>query len=210
VVDKATRTGWALRLWAESREPRGTPVEAYLAGRGLELPDDVALRVLRYHPRLRHAKSGTIWPAMVGLLQDLRTNQPSGIHRTFLRPDGSGKAPVEKPKLMLGRAGNAAVKLDDDDSVTLGLCVSEGIESGLAARQLGFRPTWALGSATAIAVLPLLPGLEALTILGEADAANAKAAREAAKRWHAMGGDVSVLEPLEGGDANDVLLRRTG
>ena len=185
-------------------------METYLAGRCLDLPDDVALRVLRHHPRLRHAQSGTSWPAMVGLLRDLRTDRPTGIHRTFLRPDGSG-APVEKPKLMLGRAANAAIKLDADENVTHGLVVTDGIETALAARILGFKPTWALGSATAIDGLPLLPGVEALTICGEVDksGANARAVKASADRWLAAGCEVSILDP-DFGDLNDVLeARRT-
>ena len=77
--DEATRIGWALRLWAESRDPRGTLVETYLAGRGLELPDDVALRVLRYHPRLRHAESGTTGRRWSGSCGTFEPTSPPGF-----------------------------------------------------------------------------------------------------------------------------------
>jgi putative DNA primase/helicase len=207
--DEVTRTRWALRTWTESRDPRKTVVERYLTSRGLELPDDVALRVLRFHPRLRH-QDGATWPAMIGLLRDLRTDKPTGIHRTFLKPDGSGKAPVAKPKMMFGRARNSAIKIDDDDRVTLGLLVGEGVETALASRMLGYRPVWALGCAGAIASLPVLPGIEALTILGEIDKnhTNALAAQACVERWTAAGVDVEVLEPFGGKDANDVLVAR--
>jgi hypothetical protein len=110
---------------------------------------------------------------------------------------------------MLGRARGAAIKLDPDDEVTLGLVVAEGVESAMAARMLGYRPCWALGSAGAIASLPVLPGIKGLTIAGEADEANAKAAHDCARRWFAAGVDVSRLEPA-GGDANDVLREMAG
>jgi putative DNA primase/helicase len=72
---------------------------------------------------------------------------------------------------------------------------------------LGYRPTWALGSAGAIANLSVLPGIEVLTILGEADESgtNARASQACVERWTAAGVDVEVLEPFGGKDANDVL-----
>jgi putative DNA primase/helicase len=206
---EAGRTAAALRIWAEAREPRGTVAECYLGSRGLDLGDDIAGRVLRYHPRLWHQESQASWPGMVALLTDLRTDRPTGVHRIFVAPDGSGKAPIEKPKKMLGRAAHSAVKLDGDESVTLGLVVAEGIETGLAAQALGFRPCWALGSAGAIEQLPILGGIEALTICGEVDesGANARASRVCADRWLAAGAEVSIVEP-DAGDMNDVLQAR--
>jgi putative DNA primase/helicase len=200
--NEAARIAWALRLWDEAREPRGTVVEQYLGGRRLELSDDVARRALRFHPALRSAGGTT--PGMVALLRDVRTDRPCGVHRTFLSAEG-GKL----GRAMLGRARGAAVKLSADDTVTLGIVVGEGIETCLAAWALGFRPVWALGSATAIAGLPTLPGVEALTILGEIDesGANARAAEACGRRWIAEGAEVSLVEP-DAGDLNDVLQAR--
>lgn len=200
VGDEAGRIAAALRLWDEARDVRGTLAERYLAGRSLDV-DDRARQSLRFHPALRY--DGGTTPAMVALLRDLRTDAPCGIHRTFLGPDGT-----KLDRRMLGRARHAAIKLDPDDEVTLGLVIAEGVESALAARMLGYRPTWAVGSASAIAAFPVLPGIEALTILGEDDEANANAARTCAQRWIAAGEEVSLLEPIGGGDANDVLRRR--
>jgi len=81
----------------------------------------------------------------VALFRDIVTNEPCGIHRTFL--DSAGRKLGRK---MLGRAGGAAIKLDADEDVTLGLHIGEGIETGIAAQLAGFRPVWALGSANAI------------------------------------------------------------
>jgi putative DNA primase/helicase len=67
---------------------------------------------------------------------------------------------------MLGVVHDAAMMLDSrvDSTLTIG----EGVETALAARQLGFRPAWAFGSVGAIGRFPLIPGIEELTILGEA------------------------------------------
>ena len=149
----------ALRIWGEALDARGTLAETYLFGRGLEL-DDRAREAVRFHPALRFDNGTT--PAMVGAPARSRSDEPCGVHRTFLDRDGR-----KLERRMLGRARGAAVKLDPDDTVELGLVVGEGIETCLAARQLGYRPCWALGSAQAIAKLPVLGGVEGLTILGD-------------------------------------------
>ena len=138
---------------------------------------------------------------MLALFRDIRTNEPCGIHRTFL--DGAGRKLDRK---MLGRARDAAIKLDAEENVTLGLHVGEGVETCLAARLAGFRPVWALGSASAIAALPVLSGIEAITILGEVGdgGANHRAADICAARWIEAGREAFVAEPTVGGDLNDV------
>ncbi len=220
VLVDADRITWALRIWGEARDPRGTVVEKYLNGRGLHLEDDFAGHLIRFHPGLRYEGGRT--PGMVALFRDLRTDQPCGIHRTFLTRDGQ-----KLGRKMLGRVGHAALKLDADDRlavglvghaaikvdaggrVTVGIVVGEGLESCLAARHLGYRPVWAVGSASAIGALPVLDGIERLALLGENDASgtNARECERCARRWLATGqASVVRLEPLVGNDANDVLL----
>ena len=70
---------------------------------------------------------------MVALFRDITTAKPCGIHRTFL--DCNGRKLDRK---MLGRARDAAIKLDQDGDVTLGLHVGEGVETCMAARQAGW------------------------------------------------------------------------
>jgi putative DNA primase/helicase len=107
---------------------------------------------------------------------------------------------------MLGRAKGAAVKVDADEDVTLGLHIGEGFETCLAARLAGFRPVWALGSAGAIESFPVLPAIEAITILGETDdtGANRRAVRVCAARWIEAGCEAIEVEPLAGGDFADI------
>lgn len=191
---------WGLGIWSEARDAKGTLAERYLASRGLQI-DDRASEALRFHPACAFGR-GVRHPCMISLYRDLRSDKPVAIQRTALTADGQ-----KIDRKMAGSVAGAAVKLDPDDWVELGLVVGEGVETCLAARMLGYRPTWALGSAGAIANLPVLGGIEALTILGEVDktGANAAAARECARRWTKAGADVEVLEPFGGGDANDVL-----
>jgi putative DNA primase/helicase len=189
----------ALRIWDGAHDPRGTIVETYLRSRKLELCDDLGAEVVRFHPALNY--SGAHLPGMVALFRNVATNEPCGIHRTFL--DHHGR---KLGRRMLGRVKRAAIKLDPNENVALGLVIGEGLETGLAARLAGFRPVWAAGSAGAIAGFPVLPGIEAITILGEVDdgGASLRAAHACATRWMTAGRDAFVVVPLTGGDLADI------
>jgi hypothetical protein len=198
VIHSSDRSAFALWLWHEASDPRGTVVERYLSSRGLTLPDDVADSVVRFHPTLKY--NGVVVSGMVALFRDIETNAPCGIQRTFL--DAAG---VKIKRAMFGRAKRAAIKIDADDNVTMGLTIGEGFESSLAARLAGFRPVWALGSAGAIAKFPVLPGIDAITVLGEVGdkGANNRATQTCATRWMNAGQEVFLATPLLGSDLND-------
>jgi hypothetical protein len=199
--DAAKRLALALRIWNEAHDPRGTVVAHYLASRGLILTSEVAADVIRFHPGLK--LDGALVGAMVALFRDVITNEPCGIHRTFLNSRGR-----KLERKMLGRAKHGAVKLDADENVTVGLTIGEGVETGLAARLAGFRPVWVLGSSGAIAAFPVLPGPEAITILGEVGdgGANHRAAQACAARWIDAGQEAFIVSPCVGRDPNDVWL----
>jgi hypothetical protein len=188
----------ALALWNDASDPRGTIVEVYLESRGLGLPVVIAGEVIRFHPRCPFGDERL--PCMVALFRDIISNEPLAVHRTALTPSGQKVA-----RKMLGPVLGAAIKLDSDADVTLGLVLGEGLETGLAARQIGFRPVWALGSVGAVAKFPVLPGIEGLTILREQDDASAKAVQRCGNRWAAVGREVIVASPRRGSDVNDSL-----
>jgi putative DNA primase/helicase len=191
-------SAFALGLWQEAREPRGTVVTDYLYSRGLTLPDDLAGNVVRFHPALKY--DGIVVGGMVALLRDIYTNTPCGLHRTFFNGDGR-----KLDRRMLGRAKQAAIKVDQDEDVTSGLTIGEGFETCLAAKLAGFRPVWAVGSAGGIAKFPVLAGLEAITILGEVGdgGANHRASQACSERWIEAGQEAFVVTPLVGSDLND-------
>ena len=180
-----------MRLWGEGVDPRGTPAETYLRSRRLELDSDVAGEVLRWHPRIR---------AMLALFRDIQTNEPQALSRTFL---GHEARKIERR--FLGPVGGAAIKLDADEDVLGGLHIGEGIETCMTARMFGLRPTWALGSAGAIAEFPVLSGIECLTLLREHDHANKQASDACATRWTAAGWEVFNIRPIAGKDINDAI-----
>lgn len=205
-ADDAARIARAAALWGEGRDAAGSVVERYLAARGLTLPERAA-DMLRFHPRTpwRDDPSGpTLYvPAMLSAMRAVVGDRLVAVHRTRLAGDG-----LKLGRKMLGPARGAAVKLDDDAEVTVGLAIGEGIETCLAARLLGFQPVWAMTSAGAVASLPVLPGVEALTLLAEHDEASARAVEACASRWHAAGREVTVVEPKAGSDMADVIQGR--
>ncbi len=202
--DHAARIARAISIWDEARDPCGTLAEVYLRGRGLDLYGDVAGAVLRFHPacpwRDEERQQTIRVPALIACMRAIDGDAITGVHRTRLSSEG-----CKLDRRMLGIVAGAAIKLDADGDVTYGLHVGEGAETVLAAQQLGFRPAWALGSAGAIATFPVLHGVECLTLLAENDPTNARAVDTCARRWHAAGREVIVIEPRIGSDMNDAL-----
>ena len=139
-------------------------------------------------------------PAMVVAMRSIATDEITAIQRTRLSPEGK-----KIERRMLGVAGGAAVKLDADERVTDRLNIGEGVETAMTARQIGLKPTWALGSASAIAAFPVLDGVERLGILAEHDEANERATEACGGRWHDAGRKVFIIRPTSGNDLNDAL-----
>lgn len=202
--DAARRQRAALQIFAQASEPGGTIVEAYLHGRGVALPPAGAAAI-RFAPSLNHGPSGGVWPAMVALATDAATGKPVAIHRTYLRQDGCGKAPIAPAKMTLGPCKGGVVRLVDDAEVEQRLAVAEGIETALTAIRCGF-PTWAALSAGNMAALPVFRGVD-LAIIADNDASGTgqRAAATLARRWAAEGGGLAaiILPPNTGEDWND-------
>jgi hypothetical protein len=195
--DQQRRIKNALQIWSDCIDPCGTLAERYLREhRGLILPNDIAYSVIRFHAGLRYER-GIYLPAMVCLLRDIKSNEPCGIHRTFLDRFNGNKI----YRKMLGVAKGAAIKLDAAPSSTL--TVGEGVETVLAARAAGFVPAWALGSSGAVRCFPVLPQLRELTILQENDPTSRRDVKTCSRRYLGVGRPVNIVEPKIGSDFND-------
>lgn len=193
------RARQALALWSEAVPICGTPAETYLRGRGLSL--DLPAN-LRFHPAAWHGASARTLPAMVALVEGCAL---PAVHRTYLRPDGSGKAAVEPAKAMLGGVQGGAVRLLEAHGR---LVVAEGIETALSLAS-GLLPgavtLWAALSTSGLRGLRLPPKPGALTIATDGDDAGRSAGHALAERAHALGWKVSTLPAPDGRDWNDIL-----
>jgi len=193
----------ARRLIAMAQPILGTPVETYLAGRGIAQVHDAG--ALRYHPRCYYRPDdGTVAqrrPAMIASVTDLQ-GRITGAHRTWLAPDGSGKAAVTTPRRAMGNLLGHAVRFGVAENV---LAVGEGIETMLSLRAaLPGMPMAAALSAGHLGALEIPRTLRCLYIARDADPAGDNAA--AALTARATAGDIAVrvLSP-QGGDFNDDL-----
>src|SRR5262249_36369693 len=204
--DDLVRIKRAVAIWGEGKDPRGTLAEAYLRSRALDLPDDLAGAVLRFHPRTpwRDENSGKTEriPALLAAFRSIDDGVITGIHR--IRLDQPQRWPKTERR-MLGVVHRAAVMLDP---IGAELSIGEGIETCMAARQLGAGLTWALGSTGAIAGFPILEGVQRLCILGETGQASAEAIRFCGRRWKRADRRVRIAMPELGNDLNDELMMK--
>ncbi len=69
-----------------------------------------------------------------------------GVHITLLRSDGSGKADIERQKIMRGPVYGTPIALAPAND-ELGLLVAEGIEDALSGHEAIGLGAWAAGSA---------------------------------------------------------------
>jgi hypothetical protein len=122
----------ARRLFAMSQPISGTLVEAYLRNRGITPLHGTGS--LRFHPRCYYRPDAysppEIWPAMIAAITDLDA-KITGAHRTWLIPDGSGKAPIETPRRAMGHLLGNAVRLGVAGEI---MAAGEGIETMLSLR----------------------------------------------------------------------------
>jgi putative DNA primase/helicase len=200
--DEAALTARALAVWRETRPTDGTIVETYLANRGLLLPSP---RCLRFHPGCPHP-SDRRYAAMVALVEHSERG-PVGVHRTYLRSDGSGKAAVETTKASLGPIAGGAVQLAtiQPGSWTL---IAEGIETALSVGQSWGLVAWAALSAGGFRnlVLPAEARMVLICADNDANGVGQRAANAAAERFLAEGRRVRIaLPPISGLDFNDLL-----
>lgn len=189
-------------VWARSMviEP-GSTAWRYLTARRCVIPP--ADGDLRWMPECKHP-SGYSGPALVALLTDAETREPRTIHRTWIQADGT-KAPIDPPRLFAAAQTKkgAVVRLWPDDEVTMGLGVAEGIESALSLAHAGM-PVWACVDASNLAALPVLRGIESLTIARDRDPAGEKATTECARRWAGAGVSVFITNQATN-DTNDLI-----
>ena len=196
----------AERLFAASLPIQGTLAETYLRSRGITRA--VSSSALRFHPRCWHREEGQTKglprPALIAAVTD-GAGVLTGAHRTWLAPDGQGKASVETQRRAMGHLLGNAVRLTPCDTI---LVAGEGIETMLSLREAASGlPVWAALSASHLGALLLPEGLQRLYIAIDRDPAGRRAAERLTTRAQELGIETRVLEPRQG-DFNDDLTAR--
>jgi len=181
--DQHRKASW---LWLHRRPIAGTIAETYLRGRGITCALPATLGFLPpnkagHHSAMIAAFSIPDEPEP-GLLGGLTHTSVGSVHLTLLAPDGSGKAAVGKPKLIVGSPLAQPIVLAPPNDL-LGLAITEGIEDALSVHQATGLGAWA---AAAAGFMPKLADavpsyIEAVTIYAHADKAGQDGAHKLAE-----------------------------
>jgi hypothetical protein len=190
----------ARRLFASARPIPGTLAAKYLRHRGIEVAGD--LPALRFHPtcfyRTHEGAPRETWPALLAAVTD-GEGVVTGVLRTWLARDGSGKAPLATPRRSMGRLLGHGVRLGDAQPAPAQagvLAAGEGLETMLSLRVvLPALPVVAALSATHLAGFIPPTGLRRLYIARDNDRVGRRAAEMLGARAHAGGIEALVLTP---------------
>ena len=160
---------------------------------------------LRFHPRCYYRPDAyaptEVWPAMVAAVTDL-DGKITGAHRTWLAPDGRGKAPVDTPRRAMGHLLGNAVRFGVAGEV---MAAGEGIETMLSLRcVLPTMPMAAALSAAHLAALLFPMSLRRLYIARDDDRAGDGAMATLLDRAMEAGIEAIALSP-QLGDFNEDL-----
>lgn len=202
-ADRQKKIMWARRMWGEATSASGTLVESYLSSRGIHIPPPESLRYKGIAP---HSESKQSFPVMIAAAQG-PDRKITGIHRTFIAKDGSGKADVSPSKKMAGICAGAAVRFSPPAEH---LAISEGIETGLSVLQsMPDIAVWAALTLGNMGSVRLPEVTKRVTLLADNDMKDMNACRRmmmrAAERLHSQGAEVRIAWPSEGQDFNDML-----
>jgi hypothetical protein len=203
--DERRRSEYALRIFDQSWHGKDSLAATYLASRGLKL--DPWPPSLRFHPHC--PRVGEPLPALLGLVEHVDRG-PIGIHRTYLKGDGTDKAEVDPAKMMLGTVAGGAVRFGLP-AAGQELAIGEGIESTLTVAIASKKPAWAALSASGIEALILPPEITRVVICADNDSngVGQRAANIAAQRFLREGRSVRIaLPPISDTDFNDLIIRK--
>ncbi|MDR6849956.1 MAG: toprim domain-containing protein [Sphingomonas sp.] len=196
----------ARRLCAASKPVGSSLVRTYLASR--HITDLTGCEALHFHASCWYRASDEddpdvrpVWPAMIAAVTDL-DGSVTGVHRTWLALDGSGKAPVAYPRRAMGDLLGHGVRFGRHGPIMM---AGEGIETMLSLRQvMPLMPAIAGLSAAHLAAILFPAGLRRLYVARDDDPAGAGALKTLTERTIPMGIEVVPLEPRHG-DFNDDL-----
>jgi Toprim domain len=187
----------------ESSEYADAIVARYLRTRGLSQPVPSTIRSGRW----QHRYTKREYPIMVAPIEGPQTRQQHGVHITYLREDGSGKARVELEREIYGSVKSGIVRLFEP--VEGRIAIAEGIETALSFAQLYSVPVWAVLSAFNLAEISPPSDITSVVIAADNDPAGLKFANKAAQRFLREGRHCEIVFPeVRGMDWNDILVKR--
>ena len=187
-------------------------LKIYLNYRGClpnKRPGDLLL-----HPGLEYKDGKTLvgkFPAMIGVVRSI-DGKIMGVHRTYLHPQGFGKADLNpcKKAFSYKTITGGAVQLY---SATDTLALTEGIETALAVHAATNLPTWATLGTSGLKSVLIPETVNRIFIMSDHDKIDPlrgykpgeHAAKILAKRLIKHGREIKIVTPEKKGDWLDVL-----
>ncbi len=220
-IEQERRRRRGLRLFLEAKPLPGTPAEAYLLGRGINLRSlGRAPGAMRFHPALWNTEAQARLPCLVAAITNPAGGGFQALHRTWIGQNQAGnwqKAALNTPKMALGgfaggvialwrgASGKPLAKAPADDVTVL----TEGIENALsvaiACPQYRVLAVVSVGNFSRIS---LPPALMDLIVAADADAPGSAAAAaldRGVARLMEEGRSVRIARAGAGRDFNDLL-----
>lgn len=229
----------ALGLWlkADMLKPDkfvGSLLETYFLSRAIDLSSGLLARQRPLPGALRffashdyHTADGEVlegFPCMAALMSG-PAGQAQALHRTWLRPDGGGKADLPDPdengaRKIWGPPNGAVIRIakgaknltpeEAEKRAHKGpLIVTEGIEDALAVTlAMPEHRVWAAGTLGNIGNIPVLPCISTITVCRDNDWEKPQAVKSferAIAQLKKSGRPVFVARSPKGKDMNDLL-----
>jgi hypothetical protein len=192
----------ALSIWRFADPFAGSLAERYLRGRSIT---PVGINA-RYDARCQFGagEEKAFAPALIVPVEE--DTGVVAIHRTFLRPDGTDKAEITKPKRMLGNPGGGAVRWGGipTDGV---LRLAEGVEDAVSVMNMLEPETfvWPVLGIERYQTLTIPESIRKIIIYSQNGAEAARAVERATPHLTANDRQLSVKLPSHAGDWNDLL-----
>jgi hypothetical protein len=200
----AERIAHAREIYAGS--VRDERIEIYLRSRAIDLTSPI----LRFAEEAPH-RLGARLPAILAPVVNV-VGEQIGVHMTYLRQDGGGKAgiPEEFQRECRGVIRGGAIRLAEPvpgDELIIG----EGIESAFSAMQIFGLAGWSAVFAGGLKTIELPPEHRRIVTAADNDRSGVgqRNALAAYDRWTAEGRAVRIKTPPDvGDDFNNVLMKR--
>ncbi len=197
----------ARRLFRMTQPLAGTLADAYLRKRGILRASTHA--ALRFHPSCYYRDFVTgrtsSYPALIAAVTD-PAGAMTGVHRSWLDPDGDGKAKVDDPRRALGGLLGNGVRFGFPAIAPVSvMAAGEGLETMLSlSHVMPEMPMVAALTANHLAAFRFPPGCRRIYIAADADAAGRHGIEGFSRRAQEEGILPLVLSP-ELGDFNEDL-----
>lgn len=192
----------ALAIWRHAVPFTGSLAERYLRSRAI-IPDGIAAR-FDAKSQFGSGEEKAYAPALIVPIED--DTGVIAIHRTFLQPDGRGKADVDEPKRMLGNPGAGAVRWGGipQDGI---LRLAEGVEDAASVMNMLEPGTfvWPVLGIERYQAITIPESISQVVIYSQHGVEASRAVKRAEPHLTANGRRLLVKPPPHAGDWNDLL-----